>query len=151
MVLVPPPEPRAKKGIARVLGIILPIFVFVIAGCGFVYWAMGELMCGTDVFQEAYSLDNEYKVVLFERNCGATTNFSTNLSILRASQDLPNKPGNIFQMDDHPDWTKAEAVWTGDRSILVVYFDGSGVYRQKSEYRNLFTIITVEYDEVPRE
>lgn len=42
------------------------------------------------------------KAVVFQRDCGATTGFSTQISILPLSHDLPDESGNVFIADcDH--------------------------------------------------
>jgi hypothetical protein len=52
-------------------------------------------MCGNETLAEFLSLDGAQKMVLFERSCGATTGFSTHVSLLRADAKLPNESGNL--------------------------------------------------------
>jgi hypothetical protein len=118
---------------------------FAAVTCGFLYWAVGEFMCGTQIFAEVYSPNDKYKAVIFERNCGATTNFSTNVSVLRAEDSLPNRPGNVFQIDGHPDWTLVRATWAAPRSLLITYEDDYEVWHQESFFRDFLTGVTVEY------
>jgi len=59
-------------------------------------------MCGNQVLQEIPSPDKKLKAVVFQRDCGATTGFSTQLSIIKANEKLPNSKGNVFSADtDH--------------------------------------------------
>jgi hypothetical protein len=40
------------------------------------------------------------KAVVFYRDCGSTTRFFTEVSILDQTEDLPNETGNVFTVDD---------------------------------------------------
>ncbi len=58
--------------------------------------------CGNDPISEIQSPDKSLKVVIFQRDCGATTGFSTQVSILSAKRTLPNESGNVMVVDtDH--------------------------------------------------
>jgi hypothetical protein len=65
-------------------------------GCNEAVDDFWEGMCGNDVLHEHVSPDGNLKVVVFQRDCGATTGFSTQASLLRAKKKLPSGPGNIF-------------------------------------------------------
>ena len=59
-------------------------------------------MCGTDVWQEVNSPDGKYKAVIFERDCGATTDFSTQVSIIKSSTSVgQGDSGNAFVADSN--------------------------------------------------
>ncbi len=74
------------------------------------------------------------------------TNFSTQISILRASTQLTdNKGGNIFVMDGHPDRTQVEIIWNSDRSVTVKFPDGYKIFSQKSKYRDSRAEFEVQY------
>jgi hypothetical protein len=62
-------------------------------------WLMFGDPCGNDVLAEMPSPDKRYRVVVFQRDCGATTGFSTQLSLLRSQQPLGNEGGNVFAAD----------------------------------------------------
>lgn len=55
--------------------------------------------CGNNVLAEAASPDGKFQAVVFERDCGATTGFSTQVSVLARSSNLGNKTGNVFVAD----------------------------------------------------
>jgi hypothetical protein len=55
-----------------------------------------EFICGNDVLAQHLSPDKERKVVVFQRDCGATTGFSTQASILDAGDELPSGGGNVL-------------------------------------------------------
>lgn len=58
-------------------------------------------MCANQVIKEVVSPDGKRKVVLFRRDCGATTDFSTQASVLTVGTSLPNDGGNVFSADSN--------------------------------------------------
>ena len=56
-------------------------------------------LCGNERLAEYPSPDGKVKVIVFERDCGATTDFSTQASIVPASAELPSGVGNLFVAD----------------------------------------------------
>jgi hypothetical protein len=143
--------PKAVRIFAAILGVVLLLLVVVVAGCGVLLWSSSKILCRNDVFQEVYSPNGEYKVEIFERNCGATTGYSTQLSILTASEDLPNSHGNIFTMDGHPDWTRVQVTWNANNSVTITYPEGYTVAIKESEFRNRSTLISIDYEVVSGE
>jgi len=53
-------------------------------------------MCSNEVSQTVVSPSGALKAVVFSRNCGATTGFNTQVSVLPASTQLPPEGGNTF-------------------------------------------------------
>jgi hypothetical protein len=53
-------------------------------------------MCDNEISQSVVSPDGTLRAVVFGRNCGATTGFSTQLSIIPANSELPGEPGNVY-------------------------------------------------------
>lgn len=126
--------PMAVKIISKVFGALAVCFC--IAGCG---------LCRNEIFQEVYSPDHEYKAVVFQRDCGATTGWSTQISVLRAAKKLQNTGGNIFVMDGHPDWTDIRVNWDSDRSVTITYADNFTIFSKKSRYFDFLVLIYVYY------
>jgi hypothetical protein len=59
-------------------------------------------MCDNEIISEALSPDKTRRVVVFQRGCGATTGFNTQVSVLLTGRRLPNTEGNLFIGDtDH--------------------------------------------------
>src|ERR1019366_8104994 len=52
--------------------------------------------CGTNHVYTYPSPDGAHKLVVFNWDCGATTDFSFNVSLLSANEALPRDPGNIY-------------------------------------------------------
>lgn len=90
-------------------------------------------LCGNEVMQETASPDGTRRAIVFQRDCGATTGFSTQVSIIGASDDLPNEPGNTFIIDDHPSQRGVTLRWADDSTLVVVTSDRSGVHKAETE------------------
>lgn len=74
--------------------VLYAIFIFPFIGLG--------NLCGNTILSTTNIDGTNYKVVIFERDCGATTDFSTQASILEVGEELPDEVGNIFITDtDH--------------------------------------------------
>ena len=56
-------------------------------------------MCANNEISSTSIPGTKYKVVVFERDCGATTGFSTQASIIKSTAKLKNENGNIFTAD----------------------------------------------------
>ena len=59
--------------------------------------------CGVQPLSATLSPDARHQVVTFEYDCGATTDFSTQVSLLQAGAGLPNRPGNVIGLDAYGD------------------------------------------------
>jgi hypothetical protein len=78
--------------------------------------------CANNVVAEYPSPDRTHKVVVFQRDCGATTDFSTQASLLASAETLPNEGGNLFVADTNHG-TAPAASWGGP--TLAVQWSGS--------------------------
>ena len=65
------------------------------------------------------SPDKKHKAVVFQRDCGATTDFSTQLSIIETDKELENNVGNIFIIDGEPKFVSPEIYWKSDKELVV--------------------------------
>ena len=97
-------------GLAVSFLLIYAVLVYVFSGRG---------LCGNTVYQELASPNKSHRAVVFERNCGATTGFSTQLSVLSASEVLQNVPGNTYIVDGQPDFANLKLRWLTDDHLLV--------------------------------
>ena len=98
--------------------------------------------CQNDIHLELFSQDKEHKAVLFTRDCGATTGYSSQLSIIKGHETLDNEGGNVFVMDNHPNVNKLVINWLSDSALHVSSNVESRVY--KAEKR--FSEITIDYN-----
>jgi hypothetical protein len=113
------------------VGFIIAVVIAAIAGAVWLGldYAVGDL-CGNTIVEEAVSPSGTKRAVLFERSCGATTGFSSQLSIVGASTDLPNDGGNVFIADGYPDGY--EVRWLDDSSLQITGVKGE-VFKRESQ------------------
>jgi hypothetical protein len=79
------------------------------------------LPCNNVVSTEVISPDGKFRAVLFERDCGGTTTWSSQISILRRTEKLPNWFGNTFVQDGRPSELNLEMRWTSNSSLELNY------------------------------
>lgn len=84
--------------------------------------------CGNEVRARAVSPGGDLEAVVFERSCGITTPFGTQISVQPAGDPPPDGQGNIFQlvqtdsaMSDPPGGPKVDVQWIGPRELHVRY------------------------------
>jgi len=107
--------------------------------------------CGNEILRVHYSPTKRLKAVVFERNCGATTGFSTQISIMSANSDLPNKAGNVFVADTNHGKSPAgpgggppvEVEWKGESSLNITYDNRAGVFLRNDSQNG----VTITYSE----
>lgn len=91
--------------------------------------------------------------MLFSSDCGATTGFSVQVSILAPGR-IPRGAGNTFVADGDPGaalpgrwggpW--AEMRWTGPRQLQIAYASGARVFERKGQVAG----VTVSYQSASR-
>jgi hypothetical protein len=75
------------------------------------------------------SPDGQHKAVIFTRSCGATTDFVTEVSILRGNEGIPRGTGNAFVVaydPEHSATRKTDAVeiriqWKSDQLLSIAF------------------------------
>ena len=79
--------------------------------------------CGNTVVARVPSPDGRLDAVVFQRDCGATTGFSTHVSIVRAGHALPEEGGNLVVAEGGPTGPGGgpvlRAAWAGARQLRV--------------------------------
>ena len=79
-------------------------------------------------------------MVVFERDCGATTDFSTQASVVPAAQGLPGGGANLFVADGDHGRAPAGAGggpelrvrWIDDRTVELAYDARARVFKSES-------------------
>lgn len=115
---------------------------------------MTQAACGNTIINSTSSPDENYKIVIFERNCGATTGFSTQVSIMPSNEELGSKGGNIFLADDNQGQAKInesgcidlEAEWLTSSTVVIRYDSSAAVYKEEKKYKG----IEIEYSRVQK-
>lgn len=120
-----PIDIRVRKGelkrlVPYTLSWTLAIAIPLLTSCGD--------LCGNQESQRTDSPSNNWTAVAFTRDCGATTGFSSQISLIAKGSALPNESGNVLVLEAsvplHLTWSPS-----GD---LVVHGSGS-VKRFKEE------------------
>jgi hypothetical protein len=101
----------------------------------------GESDCRNQILQDLPSPDGRRHAVVFARDCGATTGFSTQLSILTAARTVSGG-GNVFVVDsDHgkgdpgPGGGPAVTIrWLDRRTIEVHYDSRARIFTQERRH-----------------
>ena len=79
--------------------------------------------CGNETKREAVSPDGRFRAIVFDRNCGATVDFSREVSVLPAVAAVPSgesraDTGNVLRMARQPEVTIR---WVDARTLEVRY------------------------------
>lgn len=94
--------------------------------------------CVNDEIASSVSPDGRHRAVMFQRDCGTTTGFSTQISVLERDAPLTGSGNAFIADDDHGAATTgewggpwAELRWqTGDR-LMVRYARGARIFEQR--------------------
>lgn len=138
------------KTTAIILGLVLASIAIIYVGWAVFVGILFASMCENSVLKTVISPNKKQKLVVFTRNCGATTDFSTQISILDADDELPNDSGNVFVADcDHgtapsgPGGGPAVLVsWTGEDSVKISHDPLTRVFLSESSWEG----IQIEYE-----
>jgi hypothetical protein len=126
----------------KVLRIVLISVLATVAVVGLAAYfglrGLENFMCGVSVVRRVASPDGRLEAVLFERNCGATTDFATNLSVVSAGSKIKNDVGNLLTADsddghallDSGHVIHVSIEWIRSDSLVVRYDRRARVFRQ---------------------
>jgi hypothetical protein len=132
---------RLLVRLLKILGVIAASIV------GLAALAIGALgyftqdMCANSVLTESVAPSGRLKAVVFERDCGATTNFSTQVSILPASETLSNEGGNVFVADRVGG---IRLSWRSDAQLRIEHHANARLFKTETLYKN----VGIEYASV---
>jgi hypothetical protein len=114
-------------------------------------YLMKHTTCENSIIAVLVSPDGVKKAVVFARDCGATTGFSTQISIIPSQDKLPDESGNTFVADsDHGKasigrWggPLVEVAWKDGTNIIVNYAEKAQVFKKQE----LVAGIKISYSE----
>ena len=109
--------------------------------------------CENTILSETTSPSGRVAAILFQRSCGATTGYSTQVSVLRVG-DRPAAAGNAFVADtNHGAADKSvgggpwvEAVWTDENNLIVKYDAQARIFTEQS----VIAGVTITYQPIER-
>jgi len=84
--------------------------------------------CGNEVASTIESSRGGHVAVIFNRNCGATTGFNKQLSVLVKGDELPNQGGNAFIADGS---LVLRVRWASESELVVTGFQGAKIFKQE--------------------
>lgn len=104
--------------------------------------ALAYSMCDNTVVEKKTSPEGGLEAVVFVRNCGATTGFSTHVSVQSSGRELANRAGNVFtagsgEADVRPGpagGPEAHVEWLSSDTLLIRYDDWSSVFQRRSSH-----------------
>lgn len=115
-----------RRHLAHLLVAMLGGLALLFAVGWFALSQLSDGLCGNDVLAEVPSPDRRFRLVAFNRDCGATTGFSTQVSLLELNEELPNSAGNVFISNEgkgvaSTDDRKPEVRmhWEGPSSVII--------------------------------
>ena len=91
-------------------------------------------MCGNTVISNAISPDGKWNALLFERNCGATTDHSSQISLLKSGKSLENENGNVFAAAGYPEGYTLS--WESNNLVKILGVNGK-VYKKESQLHDI--------------
>ena len=128
-----PTKSRALLVIAGVLLLAAPVAALLW------FFALPGDLCANDNLRESISPNGALKAVLFRRDCGATTSYSTQVSILPASHQLPNEAGNVFVVSGEP---IVVVRWIDDQHLSISGGGASTAFVHLTDFRG----VRITYD-----
>ena len=99
------------------LTVVLTVLIALV-GCG---------ACGNEISQTVVSPSRTLKAVVFNRNCGATTGFNTQVSIISATGTLPDSGGNTLVLDGS---VPLQVQWRSDSALHLTGLGSAKVFKQ---------------------
>jgi hypothetical protein len=95
--------------------------------------------CGSTILEEALSPGGRQRAVVFQRDCGATTDFGTHISVLDIKETLPRSGGNAFDAGN----MKVTAHWESVDHLVVSYPNRALVFRKEAKVKG----VRISYEE----
>jgi hypothetical protein len=84
--------------------------------------------CGNKVLQVVVAPDGRHRAFVYRRDCGATTGFSTQVSVEAGASSLPGEPDPVLVLGDEPVFV----TWSGPDRLLISYRRGARPTAQES-------------------
>ncbi|MFK5707527.1 DUF5412 family protein [Lysinibacillus boronitolerans] len=119
------------KLVKRLL-IVAVIIIAIYMGGRYVLDLLFGDMCGNEIIQEVPSPNGKKVAYLFNRDCGATTSVSFQLSIMNKDDKLPNKSGNTFVSDG-----EFTIEWINEKNLRINYKESSRIYEKDTRVNGI--------------
>lgn len=118
----------------------------------YIVFSSSEQMCSLDIAQELVSPKGQYKAVLYQFDCGATTPLTTNISILGNTDEIEHEAGNMFVAfhgSRAGPWRGpyTEIKWLSEASISISYVADAEVSKMEKAVGS----VAASYELLPSE
>jgi hypothetical protein len=100
-----------------------------------------NVLCADRVFSEVPSPDGRVIATLFERDCGATTNFVTSVSLRASSKPFNRKRQGSVAQAKGPQCISVR--WRDNRHLAVTISKDAQVYKQDNDWRD----VKIDYED----
>lgn len=135
------PRPILRSALA-VIGGAAALFIVVV---GVSVYAPADSGCGNVALTEVSAPDLQHKAVVFQRDCGATTGLSTQVSILDSAAALTSDVGNTFVADtNHGGAPSGEGGgphvtvrWHESGSLVVAHHPAARVFKAERQVESI--------------
>ena len=85
--------------------------------------------CENEVVSAVTSPSGKIKAVMFGRNCGATTGFNTQVSIVNAGDKVLAEGGNVMILDEE---VPLRIRWVSDQELSIAGWRKTRVFKQEA-------------------
>lgn len=145
---------------SKIKKITIWIIIIIVAGLllNFLLAYIGSYLCKNDVIETKNSPDGTKKAVAFTRDCGATTDWSTQASVININDTITDRDvGNVIRIDsDHGKawpialggWPIIITKWEISNILNIYYSKGVSILLQNKEIDGVqieYSTITTEF------
>lgn len=106
-----------KKEILIITKLLAIILILIIAICTYIFFDL----CSNEKILTSHSPSNKIKVVITERNCGATTSYNYIVEIGERNSYFLTKAGWIYGATINSDKNGVKVIWLSDSEVQVQY------------------------------
>jgi hypothetical protein len=121
-------QPRLRGSVCMAIFVVFVLVSLSTTSC--------SSACGNQVIEQISSPDKTKTLYIFDRDCGATTDFVIHLAILDNSRKFGDGTvGNVFIADSNRGKVtlKVQTKWSSPSTIEIGYPSGSRVYKRKAD------------------
>lgn len=113
---------------SRVVVLMLTVTSVMVASCD----GAADLLagCGNEVVRSVISPSGSKTAIAFVRDCGATTGYSTQVSVVHGRKSEVTGSGNVLIVEGRPE---LEMRWTSDSEILVSRPGPGRIFKQEEQ------------------
>ena len=90
-------------------------------------------MCGNEISAQIDSPDKKHVAIVFQRGCGATTSFNTQVTVLEEREVLENEAGNVLIAEGHPSNSGFELAWLNSSTLHIKNKNNAKQYKNEEK------------------